>query len=639
MMKINQLPPSIYNRISAGEVVERPASVVKEVVENSIDAGADSISVRIEGGGISKIVVADNGCGIEKEDITTAFLPHATSKVEKISDLDSIQTLGFRGEALASISSVCQIFLSSKTLESETGYSIAVDGGNFSKVEEIARNNGTTMEISNLFFNTPVRAKFLKKPKLEEAQVTSIMQKFMLAHPEIAFEYIVDGSQIYSCPREELKDRIYAIYGREIYENLIEIDHSENDLRVKGYIVGPKVSKSNRTYQTLFVNSRYVENFMISQAVSNVFSAFLMKGKFPIYVLNIEVPHSNVDVNIHPTKKEVKFENSNQIFGMIKRVTENALAKADSLPMADIFENEDIGIYEKIQQKAFENFDDKVIFPTLAEAEGHSYQSFDNKIANQEFVIDNKNSNQDFVIEDKKAPLPDFSQITMKERELSIFEPFKFEQSVERNFNAETKQSNQEIFCQSKDENIKIIGSIFNTYIICESNDDVYFIDQHAGHERLLFDKLKETVKNSQVMQQALLLPYSFDLNHIECQIFDKSEESLKKMGFEFLQKDNTVEIYSIPAILENLNLKKFFEDVLAEEVVFDKDANNILNDRLAQYACKHAIKGGDSLSIEMLESLVLQMKNQGALLCPHGRPIVVKLTKKSFEKMFMRIV
>lgn len=272
-MKINVLDPSVYNRISAGEVVEKPASIVKELVENSIDAGAKNIRIEIEEGGIKNITISDDGCGIEKEDLTVAFLPHATSKIKNAEDLDSILSLGFRGEALASIASVCQVKLSSKTKDSQIGYSLKVDGGNFGAVSEIARSNGTTISCSNLFFNTPVRAKFLRKPKLEESEVTHLVEKFMLSFSNIAFQYYVDGKQVYNTSSCSMSDIIYTIYGNEVYNNLVELNYEEGDIKVKGYITKPKCSKSNRTYQTLFVNNRYVENSLVSACITNIYSS------------------------------------------------------------------------------------------------------------------------------------------------------------------------------------------------------------------------------------------------------------------------------------------------------------------------------------------------------------------------------
>ena len=330
-MKINVLDARVYNRISAGEVVERPSSIVKELVENSIDAGAKNIRVEIEEGGIKNITVIDDGCGIEKDDLTVAFLPHATSKIKDVEDLDNISSLGFRGEALASISSVCQVKLSSKTHDSALGYSIKVNGGVFEDVVEVAKSDGTTISCSNIFFNTPVRAKFLRKPKTEESEVTHLIERFMLSNSNIAFQYYVDGKQVYNTTSCSMQDIIYTIYGRDVYENLIEVKYEEDGFKIGGFVTKPKISKSNRTYQTLFVNGRCVENFLISNAVQGVYESFLMKGRFPVYVLSILLPADCVDVNVHPSKKEVKFDNPNKMFSMVRRAVEKALLSVDQI--------------------------------------------------------------------------------------------------------------------------------------------------------------------------------------------------------------------------------------------------------------------------------------------------------------------
>ena len=324
-MKINLLSPKIYNRISAGEVVEKPASIVKELVENSLDAGATKIKVEIYDGGIREITVTDDGCGIEKEDLPLAFLPHATSKISDVDDLDGIMTLGFRGEALASICAVSMVKLSTLSKGAETGYLIEANGGDIGKISEVARVAGTTISVRNLFYNTPVRAKFLRKPKTEEGEITHLIEKFMLARPDVSFEYIVDDKQIYKTTSSSLKDVIYLIYGREVYDNLLTLNLKMDDVEVSGYISAPKLSKPNRTAQTLFVNGRYVENYQVSACIQGAYSSFLMKGRFPIYVINLKIPFEKVDVNVHPNKKEVKFEENSKVFMAIRRAVESAL--------------------------------------------------------------------------------------------------------------------------------------------------------------------------------------------------------------------------------------------------------------------------------------------------------------------------
>ena len=640
---INILDSKVFNRISAGEVVEKPASIVKELVENSIDAGADVISIEIESGGIKRIVVSDNGCGILKDDLTIAFLPHATSKIKDVEDLDSIETLGFRGEALASIASVCHVSVSSKTENSETGYYLGVDGGVFGKVREIARNKGTTMEVCDLFYNTPVRAKFLRKPKTEEGEITHLIQKFMLSHPEISFSYIVDGKQVYNTTSSELSDIIYTIYGREVYDNLVKVDYNENDLRLVGYVVSPKLTKPNRTYQTLFVNNRYVENYFVSTAIQGVFEPFLMKGKFPIYVLNLIVPSDSIDVNVHPTKKEVKFENQSKIYGFIMRAIENALSGVDHVATLDIGEYDDPG--EKIFQQ-FNHVEVAKISP-LSSFEGSSYRQ---KIDNPDLIKKNigdvsKDSwgekDQEPQIEERevKASLPNFENVSLGEQNTKKKTGFFFDQSDKTlSYNDFKRESREKLFKSSVKDEMKVIGSVFNTYIAVELYDSLYLIDQHAAHERQLYDKLVSRVNGQEIIKQTLLIPYEFVVNNKEREMIESSLEVLKDLGFEIVQSENKFEIKSIPLVLEGINLKEFVDDVLFSGITWNKSSSEILKSKLAQNACKHAIKGGDVLPKEYLCDLVEQMKN-GELLCPHGRPIMVEVTKKDFEKLFKRIV
>ncbi len=622
---INILDSKIYNRISAGEVVDKPASVVKELVENSIDAKATSITVEVESGGISKICVIDDGVGIEKEDISLAFMPHATSKISNISDLDSIATLGFRGEALASISSVCHMFLSTKTEKEQSGYSITVDGGEFSAVREIAKNRGTTISASNLFYNTPVRRKFLRKEKQEENEITFLMQKFMLSNPEISFNYYIDKKLAISVQKQDLKERIYGIYGREIYENLLKIDHVEGGYKISGYITNPLVSKPNRTYQSLFVNSRYVENYMISSAVSSVYEHFLMKGRFPIFVLNIETAFENVDVNVHPTKKEVKFENSSFMFGFIRRACEKALEKSNniaSLPIND----EVVFKIESVKKKPLE---------ILEENEGSSFVK-EEKI-NIDIIKDIENREQ---IKESKS-FPNFDAITLSEKIVENKNRFIFDQKKDnpaQELSYKPTSIIQDELFQNENQSFNVKGCVFNTYIIVEQGKNLFLIDQHASHERQLYDKLVEIVKSQKTAKQNLLIPFSYEMNETENNIYINSKTQIEKLGFETSVSGKTLRIDAVPLILENINLSEFCNDVFSIDQAYFKNTEEILQDKLAQKACKSAIKGGDVISNEQIAYLLEEMK-KGVLLCPHGRPIVLKVTRQDIDKLFKRIL
>lgn len=651
-MKINLLDPAVFNRISAGEVVERPASIVKELVENSIDAGAKHIRIDIEQGGKKNITISDDGIGIDKEDLPLAFLPHATSKIKNIEDLENIISLGFRGEALASIGSVCQVKLSTKTENAKTGFMIKVEGGLSSEIFEVARENGTTISCSNIFFNTPARAKFLKKDKLEESEITHIVEKFMLSHSDICFTYYIDGKEIYNTTSCDMSDIIYTIYGREVYENLVKVNYEDNGYKISGYITKPKISKSIRTYQTLFINGRWIENYLISQAVQSVYESFLMKGRFPVYVIFIELPTDCVDVNVHPSKKEVRFENPNKIFAIVRKAVENALLSVNqigdftSLKALDeqSVEYKDSTFKDQIykennNEKTFQKED-----RTIAVDEGKSFSIdfFDpNKPVFQpkEFDIEVKKINSDN-LENEEVDFSDLKKLTVKNKYIvtskdnsTLF----FDQSGEKHSNNFKENDTNKFFERSVKDEMKILGSVFNTYIVVELENDLYFIDQHAGHERLLYDKLIQNV-NQNKATQTLLVPYSFTVGAKESIYIDEILEQLNKIGFEIIKKDCIYTINAVPFILSNIELDKFVDDIIKDGVNYYKKTSDFIHDKLCQTACKHAIKAGDEISKDDCVYLIENIR-KGVMLCPHGRPVALVLTKKDFEKMFKRIV
>lgn len=678
-MKINVLDARVYNRISAGEVVERPSSIVKELVENSIDAGAKNIRVEIEEGGIKNITVIDDGCGIEKDDLTVAFLPHATSKIKDVEDLDNISSLGFRGEALASISSVCQVKLSSKTHDSALGYSIKVNGGVFEDVVEVAKSDGTTISCSNIFFNTPVRAKFLRKPKTEESEVTHLIERFMLSNSNIAFQYYVDGKQVYNTTSCSMQDIIYTIYGRDVYENLIEIKYEEDGFKIGGFVTKPKISKSNRTYQTLFVNGRCVENFLISNAVQGVYESFLMKGRFPVYVLSILLPADCVDVNVHPSKKEVKFDNPNKMFSMVRRAVEKALLSVDqiqnflssSAKQEDSFDNnQDINKFmsnlseqiDKTQINGERNLDLKNIPSNKFSYDPNTVEKPKTPLGGKSFSIDFFDKDEqiidpkEFEIEVNKmakeqekgintnseeTAFKDLENLSIKDR-YNINKDdttFFFDQTGEKFTRDIQKESEQKFLKASVKDEMKILGTLFKTYIVIELDDAVYFIDQHAAHERLLYDRLVKAVDSGEkIIKQDLLAPYSFNVGAKESQSIDLMLDDLKKLGFELEKDGYKYTITSVPYILSYIELDKFVDEIIKEGIGWDKKKSDFIHSKLCQTACKHAIKAGDEITKDECAYIIEEVR-KGVMLCPHGRPITLVITKHEFEKMFKRIV
>lgn len=658
-MKINVLDAKVYNRISAGEVVEKPASIVKELIENSIDAGAKNIRIEIEQGGIKNITVIDDGCGIEKDDLVTAFLPHATSKIKNIEDLDNIESLGFRGEALASIASVCQVKLSSKTKDSPVGYSLKVDGGVFDEVKEVAKSDGTIMSCSNIFFNTPVRAKFLRKPKTEEAEITHLIEKFMLSNSNISFQYYVDGILVYNTTSCSMQDIIYTIYGREVYDNLVEVEYEENGYKVQGFVTKPKISKSNRTYQSLFVNGRNVENYLISNAVQSVFETFLMKGRFPVYVLSITLPTDCIDVNVHPSKKEVKFDNPNKIYGLVRRAIEKALLSIDQIQYVDSFAKGDFEISDNNNLVDNHNLSSlqtslnpstnilndsiKESNDLLGQGKSFSIDLFDPN----EKILDPKDLEVELSSEDQinqgenqetqdNKDIKDLENLSIKSKyDVKNNTTFFFDQKGEKH----TKDIENRTFLNAsiKDE-MKVLGTLFKTYIVIEFNDAVYFIDQHAAHERLLYDKLVQLVDNNELVQQDLLAPFSFSLGAKESQNIDYMLDELNKLGFEIVKNGYNYTIKSVPLILSYIELEKFVDEIIKEGSSWDKKKSDFIHEKLCQSACKHAIKAGDEISKDECAYIIEEVR-KGLMLCPHGRPITLVITKHEFEKMFKRVL
>lgn len=643
MNKINVLDSKVYNRISAGEVVERPASIVKELVENSLDAGAKNITIEIEEGGKRNITVSDDGSGIAKEDLPLAFMPHATSKIKSVEDLDNIVSLGFRGEALASISSVCQVVLSSKTKDNAEGYSITVNGGLLGQTTEIARSMGTTISCSNLFYNTPVRAKFLKKTKTEESEITHLVEKFMLSHSDICFKYFVDGKLVYNTTSCSMQDIIYTIYGQEVYNSLLPVSLEENGYSLSGFVSKPSYSKSNRSCQSFFVNERYVENYIVSSAVQSVFENFLMKGRFPFFVLNLSLPTDCVDVNVHPSKKEVKFENPNYVFSLVRRAVENALLQDDQVSKFISGEQtKDEFVRKTIIPHYDTEFGKKPIFDQpLQSNQGQSYAGDAVTLINKEVEIDSSLSTEKV----PNSKLPDFANIQLEEREVPansknnvvFFDQDDTHFLSQIKARQEKEQTSKFIQANVRQE-MKILGTIFKTYIAIEFDDNLYFIDQHAAHERLLYDKLVQKVDGNSVATQQLLVPYTFTVSSKELESLSQMLGQLRQLGFAIEENGFEISISAVPAILSDISLDSFANEIVKEGLQWDKKRSDFVHDKLCQSACKHAIKAGDSITLDECAYIIEQVR-KGVMLCPHGRPITLVISKKEFEKMFKRIV
>lgn len=654
---INVLDSSVYNHIAAGEVVERPASVIKELVENSIDAGATRIDIEIENGGINKIKVSDNGIGIDKQFVKTAFLPHATSKISKIDDLDNILTLGFRGEALASIAAVSKVLMVTKPENQDIASAIEIEGGAVLKEYETGRTTGTTTTILDLFFNVPARKKFLKKDKSEEQEVTALVSRFILANPTIYFSYKADGKTIFSSPGTNLEDAIFSVYGKEAVTETLKVDFSKGDYKVFGFVGRPSFSKPNRTYQTLVINGRYVINSTISAAISNAFGEMLMKRKYPFYVLHMTLPADQIDVNVHPNKLDVRFANNSLVYSLFFEGVGRALSSMDYVASA-----EDKNIEKTIDQvqtasilDTLKNIDDSgtvsvekqtFIMPEpVKPAEkidkaGVNLNPFSRDI--KSMTEEEKDEFRDTVLD---ATLYSSSSDKVKDgfglgsKLLERLAETKEEDKYYSSNYAITKAPVQTDL--NLEKAIKKVGKIFNTYLIVEVDDDVFFIDQHAAHERVLYEKFKAQYDSKSIAVQPLLFPYVLSLNPLESNIIEENLETMQELGFDISEfGNNTYKVNAVPAIVSEMNFDTFFNEFLSDNKNTLKKSSDLIKDYLMQHSCKNAIKGGNDLTDSEINQLFNQMgKEKIALFCPHGRPIAIRISKSEVEKWFKRIV
>ena len=634
MSKINILDSTIYNRIAAGEVVERPFSVVKELVENSIDAGAGQIIIETEAGGTKSIKITDNGSGILFEDLNKAFLPHATSKINSVDDLEGIATLGFRGEALASIGSVSNITLCSKVKAEETGGEITVNGGKIEKAILKGTPDGTYISVNNLFFNTPARAKFLKTPKTEEGYITDFIARTILANPNISFKYICDGKIVYQTSGGGLEEAIYVVYGKSTVSSLLPVNYKNENISISGFIGKPTLTKPNRTYQTLIVNGRYVVNALVSTAVYNAYANYMMKGRFPFYVLNIKMPFEDVDVNVHPNKMEVKFVNTNAVYGAVTNAVSEVLLQESN-------------ILDAVPAGEQESFTTE----SLPKTSGYSFnmnstmQSSHNTMQT-EGETDGKIEELRNIKIEKPLKSKDINIIKLRSDEGVFLET---QQRFEQNEQADkvkagimNTEANTSVFDEGflNVNNFKIIGTIFNTYIIIEKQDEMFLIDQHAAHERLLYDKFKTEFENKKINIQELLMPYVLKVNSLENIFIKENWEIFSELGFNIEEFGNlSFKVSSVPLVLSNIELKAYFEDCLKNLNKLDKN-NGEVKHFLATKACKAAVKAGRTLNENEISVLLAEIdKNKTTLLCPHGRPVFVRLKKTDIDKWFKRIV
>lgn len=628
---IKILDTHTINKIAAGEVIERPCSVVKELVENSIDAKASSITVEIKNGGIDFIRITDNGVGIAREDVELSFLRHATSKITTSEDLLSVMTLGFRGEALASIGAVSQVELITKTSLDILGKKVEVNGGKLESSEEIAAPDGTTIIVRHLFYNVPARKEFLKSQGVEASKIVEYIYKLALAHPEISFKYIQNNKLIFNTSgNHNLVDCIFNIYGRETAKNVYELYYKKNNIEIIGAIGNLSLTRSNRNYEHFFINGRAIKSFLLQRATEDAYKTLVMIGKFPFVVLHIIMDQSLLDVNVHPNKLEVRFKDEDLIYDALYHAIVECLNKVNLIPSAAL--NEKNEVQKQIPIKVAEVEDVPTFFtPRKDDNKPTSYTMLSEQI--------NKDK-EDRVTENRLFGNPyNVKQDNYKQKEDYVEDYLKKDYAKEEN-----KSSNlivEETESYIKNVEYRIIGKLFNTFWLIEYGEKVFLIDQHAAHERVMYEQLMHKFRKGDVSRQILLVPQTIDLTPVEANIFKENLNLLSKLGFEAeLLGENALVVREVPFIL-NAPLPWYVLKDILDSLSFKKtkDIAELQEESIIMLSCKKAVKAHDKLTdsecISLIDSL---MTLENPFTCPHGRPVLVSLTKYDIEKMFKRV-
>lgn len=644
---ISVLDKNTIDKIAAGEVVERPSSIVKELVENAIDSGASAISVEIKDGGISLVRVTDNGGGINKDEIKTAFLRHATSKITKAKDLFNIHTLGFRGEALSSISGIAKCEVISKPSAQLTGVRYVIEGGYEVSFEDVGAPVGTTMIVRDVFFNTPARRKFLKSVTTETAYITDLMEKFMLCNLDVSIRYIVNNqTRLQSSGNGDLKEVIYQIYGREVHKALVEVDHKADDISIKGFIAKPEISRSNRNQLIYFVNGRYVKDKHIIRAIEDGYADRMMQHKYPFAVLMIEINTEIVDVNVHPSKMEIRFSEESYIYEKVKEAIESSLKKAYMIREAKIDEEKKSSLKRSFERLP-EPFE-KNKLSLLNKDENRSQITAKETETKEEFLKDLPQID----LSEKTNYPPDKIQIDpeifrynvnhLLERTL-LSDSGKNSEFIEKYEDKKEPSFEQLDFMDKKaSKKRNIIGQIFDTYWIVEFDKSMYIIDQHAAHEKVLYERFLKQLDNEEIASQIISPAGVISLSSIEADAVEKHLASLRKLGFEIEHfGGREYSISAIPTILPSIDKEVWLKELITEllEVDSAKNTESIL-EKIASMSCKAAIKGNQRISYEEARILIdelLELDNP--YNCPHGRPTVIQMTKTEIEKKFKRII
>ena len=665
MQHIQVLDQVTIDKIAAGEVIERPASIVKELVENAIDAGATHVTIEIEEGGISLIRITDDGSGIMKEDIRNAFLRHSTSKIRNVEDLLHVTSLGFRGEALSSIAAVTKVEVITKTKEAILGTRYVIEGGQELSLDEAGASDGTTFIIRQLFYNVPARRKFLKTAMTEAGHVQDLLIRLALSHPEVAFRFLNNNQEkLRTSGSGKLKDVIYNIYGRDVASNLLELDYRQGGIYITGYLGKPLITRGNRNFETFFVNGRYVKSTMISRAVEDAYKDFMMQHKFPFVVLHFQVDTETVDVNVHPTKMELRFQNQQEVYKTVFEAIHRQLLEPELIPQVEVPEPLTSPVQEK---KKTPSPDLKLVrrvmpsdskeaavsiattpidsaaqtVPEPVKEEPHNEDYFIRKMRERVMSYHNRNSSAEvkdqkkiFRLEEQKKRIQtsvreattykiNETPVVQKPEQLNLFE----EKLLKREVRAE----------------YRLIGQVFDTYWLVQFQDNLYIIDQHAAHERVLYERTLKEMKNREFTSQYLSPPIILTLSMQEAELLKTHKERFERIGFEIEPfGGEEYAIRAVPANLFSIAKKELFMEML-DNLADGLSTNmtpDIIDEKVASMSCKAAVKGNNRLSAQEVDALIgelLELENP--YHCPHGRPTIIAMSKKELEKKFKRIV
>lgn len=643
MPQIALLSQETIDKIAAGEVIERPSSVVKELVENAIDAGSSAVTVEIKEGGISFIRISDNGCGIEKEQIPLAFLRHSTSKIKSVEDLFTVTSLGFRGEALSSIAAVSQVELITKTNGDFTGSRYLIEGSKEVSLEEIGAPDGTTFIIRNLFYNTPARKKFLKSAQTEGTYIHELMQRMILSHPDVAFKFIMNNQvKLQSSGNGNIKDIIYHLYGRDITKALLPITHESELFKVSGFIGKPMISRGNRGYELYFVNGRFIRSQILSKAIEDAFKPFLMQHQYPFTVLYFEIDSSLLDVNVHPTKMELRFSNQQELYREVQNILSAALVHRDIIPEVPVDtpkKNEmEAPKIEKVMPEPFEQKRLEEIRKAVRKDSPYEVKYPARQPERREtWHAQSQPEHKPPVKEQLHA-----SGVTGTEKELAK-EAYVLRE--EETYGAKPEGSYEQGSFLKEEEMAKqkIIGQLFDTYWLVEYNDRLFIVDQHAAHEKVMYEKLKKQFEKKEFTSQAISPPIVITLSMREAEVLERFKEQFTKLGFEIEHFGGAeYSICGVPGNLYRLNTRDVLIEMLDEltDGISERATTDVILDKIASMSCKAAVKGSQRLSLPEMEQLMKDlMKLDNPYNCPHGRPTIIAMSKYEIEKKFKRIV